>query len=186
MSHPQSYGRLLARINGLSGRGFRRWLFLPGMGFLATEKWWGGGGQRSRPHEGVDFCLYEDQAGHPDGLAAGCMIPAAHDGRVVSIHDDFLGQTVWLRHGQPDGDGRCLHTAYGHLVPASGLAVGATVAVGAVVGAVADPASRTLKISPHLHFTVARIVCCPAVPRLDWSLVHDLRVVQLLDPLAFF
>ncbi len=177
------FAELLAEVNGLHEKGFRRWLFVAGMAFHDIEQWWGAKEQRAFPHEGVDFALYETLAGGQADLAAGADVPAAWAGEVACIHADFLGSTVWLRHGVIDGEGRYLYSVYGHLLPRVSLAVGESVAGREILGVVADSDFATgKKISSHLHFTVAQVSATVARNNLGWSLVHDLALVKLLDP----
>jgi len=179
------YGQLLAAANRLAALGFRRWLFKPGMEFLAREKWWGRGGARPLPHEGVDFCLFEDDRERQCIFPAASLVPAALAGRVVKIHPDILGHTIWLTHGEADGMGWRLHTIYGHVVPVADLAPGSWVAAGVVIGTVAAPAVAGKAITSHLHLSVARIAAGTVTGGLEWPLLHDGKVAQLLDPQFF-
>ena len=46
----------LVRINGLQ---FNKWIFEPGMLFMSGSKWWGGKGNRTEWHNGLDLLRYE-------------------------------------------------------------------------------------------------------------------------------
>ncbi len=175
---------LLAAANGLPAKGFRRWVFADGMAFGAERQWWGGRARRAVPHEGVDFCLYETATGGLGELAAGSLAPAAMAGVVAHSHADFLGRSVWLRHAVAGAGDRCLYSVYGHLAPDSFVAPGEEVAAGAIIGVVAAPARAGSTIMPHLHLTVAWVANTVAPENLDWSLVQNRELVELLDPLS--
>ena len=57
------FTEMLIEANGLDPDEFQSWSFRPGMLFNSPDKWWGDHGQRDFPHEGVDFCLYQDRFG---------------------------------------------------------------------------------------------------------------------------
>lgn len=176
-----NFGELLAEVNGLHIKGFKRWLFADGMAFLDSVQWWGGKVKRATPHEGVDFFQYETHDGQVEKLPSCALVPAVMDGFVVCIHDDFLGRTVWLRHGSTSEDGFCLYSVYGHITPNISLVVGAKVKAKDIIGVVVD-SSVSKKVPPHLHLTVARIVSDVAPVDLCWPLVLDKSQVSLLDP----
>ena len=178
-----TFSEMFAEVNGLHHKGFQRWLFADGMAYLAARQWWGRREMRVNPHEGIDFCLYETNGGGQGELLAGALVPAAQDGEVVRIHDDFLGKTVWLKHGEPDVTGKILHTVYGHIAPNRTLAVGDQVVAGEIIGVVAEPSLAGKKIAPHLHLTAIKIIASLDGNSLHWSLVHDPARAELLSPL---
>ena len=178
-----SYSEMFAEVNGLHDKGFRRWLFANGMGFLDAGQWWGRKETRATPHEGVDFCLYETTDGGRGKLSAWAQVPAALDGEVACIHGDFLGRTVWIRHGEPDATGKILYSVYGHLVPGLSIAVGEQVVAGEIIGVVAEPSLIGKNIAPHLHLTVVRVIASIAPMRLGWALVQEPTLAELNDPL---
>ena len=79
--------------------GFKQWLFQPGMLFLARQQWWGRERPRPTLHEGLDLCWYEDMEGRRRALDQTTVIPAPFAGTVVKISRDFLGQSIFLAHG---------------------------------------------------------------------------------------
>jgi hypothetical protein len=122
----------LVRENGLAGERLAHWVLRPGMLFGAAGKWWGDGGKRIAPHEGLDLCFYRDQAHEIHRLHPGIRIPAMYEGTVVRMLDDFLGRTVVIAHRLPEVDITC-YTIYGHTVPREGLHVDRLVREGEVV-----------------------------------------------------
>lgn len=177
------FGEMLADVNGLKKKGFKRWFFGEGMAFLDLRQWWGGKERRATPHEGVDFLFYETGAGGREKLSTGALVPAALDGEVAAVRSDFLGRTVWLRHDSAMAADRCLYTVYGHLSPERIVAVGAQVQAGTIIGSVADPDLVGKKIAPHLHLSVVLVTSGTDSRRLDWPLVQKPELAEPLDPL---
>ncbi len=176
------FTEFIVRENGLDKRGFRAWVFLPGMLFEETDKWWDGPGARTTPHEGTDFCLF---AGKGEGLfqvEAGMVVPAMYGGRVVALIDDFLGKTAVLEHCRPYADDPFV-TVYGHIAQGKALRHGAVVKEGEVIGLIAGPNTKA-KVRPHLHVSLA----CPqkgvSYEGLTWPDLVDPGCFTLLDPLA--
>lgn len=180
---PSVFNRLLIRWNSLGTEGFAAWEFLPGMRFSERTAWWRGGADRASAHEGLDLICYRTVDGRRGSLAAGARVPAIYGGEVVSVVDDFLGASVFLAHAGYDGDGRRLHTIYGHLRPRPGLAPGSRVEVGEAVGTIAGSSAVPRAVPPHLHITLALIAPESDPKRLDWDALRDRSRVLLLDPM---
>lgn len=180
---PSAFSRRLIRWNGLDEAGFVAWEFLPGMRFEERAAWWRGGADRGGAHQGLDICWYRIRDGRRLSLGAGARIPAPWAGEVVAIVEDFLGSSVFVEHGPPDGGGRRLHSVCGHVDPLPGLAVGGLLRDGDEIGVVADPAGRRTAAPPHLHVTLALVDRTGGPSRLDWQALGDRSRVQLLDPL---
>ncbi len=172
----------MVRENGLNRRGFEAWAFLPGMLFNAGDKWWGDGGKRTLPHEGVDFCLFKDRGGRFLRLGEGTTIPAMYSGTVVAILDDFLGTSIviehWLpRHGSP------FLTIYGHTIMREALQLEGGVREGEVIGTLAGSRKHKVHISPHLHVSVARPSERAAYDGLAWRDLNNPGLFTMIDPL---
>jgi hypothetical protein len=181
---PSSFSERLIVWNGLLKAGFAAWEFLPGMRFSEREAWWRGGADRGGAHEGLDICWYRTADGRRLSLGAGARVPVIYAGEVVSVVDDFLGTTVFVAHERRDGEGRRLHTVYGHIDPRTGLTPGSLLDELDAVGTIAAASERKRAIPSHLHITLALIAPEVAPERLDWDALRDRSRVLLLDPMV--
>jgi len=174
---PSRFSELLVRWNGLDGEGFAGWEFLPGMRFGERAAWWRGGADRGCAHEGLDIRSFRTAAGRTLNLEPGARVPALWPGRVAAVVDDFLGCSVFVAHEVADDAGRRLHSVFGHVVPAAGLAPGDALGEEGRVGVIAPGRGAA---PAHLHLTVALVA--PG-GRLDWAALGDPARALLLDPL---
>jgi hypothetical protein len=170
------------RLNGLEAAGFASWEFLPGMRFGEREAWWRGGTPREAPHEGLDLAAFRTRVGSRLPLGPGLRVPTLEAGTLAAIVPDFLGRSVFVAHGRQDGEGRRLHSVYGHLAPLPVLAPGCPLREGDEIGAIADPAARKSSVPAHLHLTLAWIAGDARGP-LGWSVLLDPVRALLIDPL---
>jgi len=178
------FTEVLIRSNGLTEGGFYEWAFYPGMLFLSRERWWGEGGLRDRPHEGVDFCLYRDREGRINHISDRPLaIPVLYEGRVVHRVEDYIGTTLFVLHDIYDTNGNQLYTIYGHTDLSEGIRSGVAVKEGTVIATIADAGKKKAKMSSHLHLSIAWI--SPAFPheRLDWKSLADQSTALLVNPL---
>jgi len=159
---------------------FRAWKFLPGMLFQSMEKWWGNGGTRLRPHEGLDLCLYLEHSGNARHLPTETQIPALYDGTIVSIIRDFMGLSIFV--GSQFKEGQALVWAFGHMAPHERLSEGLKISMGELLGTLA---ANTKKGGPpsHLHISMGWLKTGNPPTRADWDLMVDSSVISLLDPL---
>ncbi len=189
-THPPGSGfsDCLVRCNGLDEVGFRQWVFRPGMLVGSVEAWWGEGGVRVRPHEGLDVCYYRDTHGRVHGLNGAIRVPVMYDGDVAAIMNDFLGRSVFVRHAIHDSEGWRLYTIYGHTALCDGVRVGRTLEEGEVFATIAEPLGGKTGAPAHLHLSVAWVPQSVSGETLDWETIADPRRVRLVDPLqvAFF
>jgi hypothetical protein len=170
--------------NGLRSLGFAAWEFLPGMRFSEREAWWRDGSDRRDAHEGLDICWYRTVHGQRLSLGAGARVPVIYGGEVVSVVEDFLGTTLFVAHARRDAGGRRLHTIYGHIAPASGLAPGSRLVDGAAVGVIAETSGRNVPVPPHVHISLALVAGGQlSGTRLDWASLRDPARATLLDPM---
>jgi hypothetical protein len=162
--------------------GFRKWVFLPGMLFHATEQWWGDKKPRSAPHEGLDLCCFTDVNGDIRQLPGRTRIPVAFAGSIGKIDDDFLGKSIFVSHEIFDEEKGQLYTIYGHTEPVAGRASG-SVTEGEIIGEIADRPERNSKVLPHLHITVAWVPVGFPLEQLTWQHIGTDRRITLVDPL---
>lgn len=163
---------------------FVEWLFLPGMLFLAREKWWTGGSLRSTVHEGLDFCYYRNKDNQTCILGQFAHVPIIYPGVIISILDDFLGKSVFVAHHIFDNSGSQLHTLYGHLVPDKNCSPGVLLGNKNIVGAVADASRKKSGIPSHLHISVAWIPQSFGQEELNWQSLRKSNSISLIDPLT--
>ena len=173
----------LVKCNGLDRLGFERWVFYSGMLFNTEEMWWGDGGDRSKPHEGLDICFFQDSSGKVLSIGPGIQIPVMYRGKVVAIHSDFLGQSVYVRHDNLSREGAILHTIYGHVRPGDHVHPGRVLDGGEIFAAIADIADRQVRAPAHLHISIAWVAESLPLETLDWSVVTDPEMAVLVNPL---
>ncbi|MEW6601895.1 MAG: M23 family metallopeptidase [Nitrospirota bacterium] len=176
------FTELLVQINTQKMPGFKEWVFLPGMLFNAGDKWWGDRGRRSRPHEGLDLCLYRNRQERIVRLEAGTEVPAMYDGVVVKVIDDFLGKSVIIDHNFPGEQRFC--SIYGHTIPKQGMGPGDRVRDGEVIAVIADAARSKTGLFPHLHITIGTVSGEASYERMDWDTIGSADMIALVDPIS--
>ena len=93
-------GEVWACGGGIGSLQCAGWAFEPGMLFGSLDKWWAPGlEERPSPHEGIDFVQYFVEPGEtaqylPPGSTVHPLLP----GRVVSVFNDIMNQTVVVAH----------------------------------------------------------------------------------------
>ena len=177
------FNDIFIEANGYDALGFVEWVFHPGMLFNAIERWWGDGGKRDRPHEGLDLCFYRDSIGCNHVLDGRTKIPVIYDGDIIKIDKDFLGKSIYISHDSYDENGYRLCTIYGHTRPNRGLYVGKTLREGDIFATIAHREAGEVKVPPHLHISVAWISESINGENLDWSTINDSSEVILTNPL---
>ena len=173
----------LIRENGLDEPGLKEWIFCPGMLFHAECKWWGNRGPRDTPHEGLDMFLYKDRRDRIVRFDEKTRIPVMFDGVVVSIINDFLGNSVIVEHPFPDRDTGKVYTIYGHTNPLKDLHIGMELNQGDIVGTLADPGQSGFNVMPHLHISLGWASKTIPYGRLNWDTIGASDTLTLLDPL---
>lgn len=176
--------RELMRLNGYPECGLLEWLFLPGMKFGDTAKWWETGGTRTRAHEGLDLLFFLDARGERHLLPPGTAIPPLLKGVEVARIPDFMGETIILTHDRWDEAGRRLHTFYAHLQPAGIPVEGKTMAAGSAIGKIAAPAKTTITCPPHLHLSLAWVDKSYPIQDFRWAGFCASKTFSPGDPLA--
>jgi len=165
-------------------KGFKKWLFQPGMLFNSRETWWGEKKPRRTPHEGLDLCFFEDAAGRIKKVDGKINIPATFAGEIVKISRDFLGKSIYLSHEIFSQGRRQLYTIYGHTKPFASLKVGDKVAKGEIFATIAAQPKKSFDILPHLHLTFAWIPLQIHPDRLNWLNLGRDGAITLIDPLS--
>ena len=183
ISRVSGFGERLAGYNGLNELGFEEWVFHPGMLFRALGRWWGNGGNRRSPHEGLDLCLYRTKDREVHRFDEKTRIPVMYEGEIVKIGDDFLGTSVYVSHSIYDKHGGQLLTVYGHTRPHDGIHRGRVLSESDVLGTIADVGAGWGGIPPHIHISVAWIPKSLRYEKLDWETIGDPGIVALLNPL---
>ncbi len=165
---------------------FKNWTFHEGMLFEAGREWWGRQKPRRVPHEGVDFCCFENAAGEVVNLNGPLKIPAAFAGTIVKISRDYLGKSLFIAHEIFSESGSQLYTFYGHTNPGAAMAPGRKVAAGEIIAVVASPTREKTAVLPHLHISLAWLPRPLPLEHLDWrTMARDGRIT-FVDPLAIF
>lgn len=173
----------LVRENALKTRNFKGWAFCSGMLFNSPDKWWGDHGKRSRPHEGLDLCIYRTQPHGFQRLDEKTKIPALYDGVIVKIVNDFLGRTVIVEHDFFDAADSRLVTIYGHIAPFAEIKVGERVREGRIIATLAEFGKSKANIVPHLHISLGWLSKYISYEKLDWRSIGDPNTLTLMDPL---
>lgn len=173
----------MVRENSLDASGFLEWFFYPGMLFNEMDKWWGNGGKRECPHEGVDFCFYKTRENNILGLDETAKIPAMYDGFIVRIMDDFIAKSVVVVHHFAEKDSAKFCTIYGHTIPLPHLTEGRGVVEGEVLATLATPGKSQSNIPPHLHLSVGWILDPISYKNLEWKSIRKIKALNWIDPL---
>ena len=176
----------LIEYNNLDELGFEEWVFHPGMLFDSTDRWWGDWGNRDKPHEGLDLCLYRDRCGENHSLDEKIKVPVIYGGKVVRVIDDYIGKSVFVGHDICDSKGNQLYTVYGHIEPQNEVSRGKTLIEGDIIATITDTRGKKVEISPHLHISIAWIPECLPYEKLNWKSMGDSEIVTLLNPLKVF
>ncbi len=134
-------------------------------------------------HEGLDICTFETIDGRDCRLDETTRIPVAFDGKIVGRCDDFLGETIIVRHLLPEPGASSAYAFYAHILPDRDLSVGDILPAGQRLGRIAPAGSRKTVMPPHLHLTFARADLLPPVEQLNWPLLNRLDRGVFCDPL---
>ena len=183
---PPIFTQLMRNANPSIQDDFQRWMFHSGMLFGSPEKWWGDYGQRDFLHEGMDFCLYQDQSDHMRQLDTQTQIPVIFDGIVRAVFKDYLGQAIIIEHDL-SVNGTTLKekllTAYAHTQPMEGILPGRQLKQGDIIATIAGTDHSKANILPHLHLSMA--IPAPDLPfdAFVWNIMRDPKRMILLNPM---
>ncbi|MFA5160002.1 MAG: hypothetical protein WC484_05795, partial [Candidatus Omnitrophota bacterium] len=158
--------------------GFTEWVLKPGMEFRGGEQWWNGK-PRVSEHKGVDLYSYSDAQGQERTVKAGLVVPAFLKGEVVKIFNDFIGQTIVLRHPVTDEKGRMLCSIVAHVDPL--VSEKDQVERHKSIAKIADASKKEKVNAPsHLHLSMAWIPKDFNFDEINWSTMSKLPL-ELTD-----
>jgi len=175
----------LIRLNNLAAQGLARWHLSPGMGFGDPTTWWQTPKARPAPHEGIDLCRFERHDGSIRNIPLPLQVPAILAGEIVRVFDDFLGQTIWVRHFEPDEHGNHLCSLYGHVQPDADCGPGTPCVAGQRLAQVSARPGGASPVPPHLHLSLAWLPEQLLTKPLDWPTLSQSPAVRLIDPVNF-
>ena len=173
---------LLLKANGIESDEFASWIFHPGMLFNPPLKWWGDGGRRDFPHEGVDFCLYGDTGGGVKRLGPETRIPVMQSGVVRGVFSDYLGRTLLVKHEGRTADSNALISFYAHIRPLDGIQPGVRLNPGDPLATIVDTDGSKAKILPHLHYKLGVASTDLVYEGFVWNDMRNLRWVKAARP----
>lgn len=192
MSRFSDYLETLALKNSLpqTGSGWNlktEWLFFPGMLFSSDRKWWGDWGTRRTAHEGIDITYYstappgQNRSVKIKSLNDAAKVPAAEEGAILNICDDFLGKSVVVSILEDAETSTRILFVYAHVKPVKTLKTGMTVRKGQVIATVCNP-YRNPEMPAHLHFSCFEIPMKTKAKDLNWDFFTTDPGVNIINP----
>lgn len=182
---PSAFTDVFISLNSLYGEdGFVEWYFEKGMRFGETEKWWGGRGSRTHPHEGVDFCFFTTDNGKRKALAHDTFVPPLYAGKVINVFDDFIAGTILLQHMIFSENNLQLYSLYGHVIPLSHIVSGAQVEYSEKMATIADRTVRKRPMLSHVHISTMWLPISFPAETFTWGMENKSDVF-FCDPLHF-
>ncbi len=188
-----SYLKNIATINNLNititDTKVSDWLFHPGMLFQSPFKWWQNhnnfeNGKRKTLHEGIDILFYKDKNRQIQKLKPGALIPAATDGKIINICNDFLGQSIIVLCKSTYQQKLDLIFVYAHILPDPKVKIGNNIKQGEIIASIAVTLKKKTAISPHLHLSAMEIPKTIPAKYLNWNFFSDSKSkINLINPL---
>jgi murein DD-endopeptidase MepM/ murein hydrolase activator NlpD len=179
-----NYSWHMIRCNAIDSLGFQKWVLDAGMLFNSHEKWWPSEGKRPSGHEGLDICLFQDENNNSHELVAPIQVPAAMEGKVVKIMQDFLDLSIVVYHEEFSDAEWGFYTIYAHITPEDHIIVGKKIEEANLIATVQDTkANNKLQMLPHLHISLGWIHNSLPVQELNWPAINKRKNMYLLDPL---
>jgi murein DD-endopeptidase MepM/ murein hydrolase activator NlpD len=176
------FSESLIKINALEQNKFKEWIFTPGMLFSSMYKWWNGG-EREKPHEGLDLCFYADEEQRISRLQVNTKIPALLNGVVAAVIDDFLGKSVIIKHNIPACYETVFCSIFGHVITEKKINAGTVVKQGEVIASLVSTERSKAKVFPHLHISLGYIKEDIQFNKLNWTIISDPEIFSLVDPI---
>ena len=189
----QQYLKNISEINNLniaeSGNKAGKWIFYHGMLFSSPYKWWQvrdslGLAKRKTLHEGLDILFYKDKNQRIQKLNTGALISTATNGTIINICDDFLGQSIIVRHSISFQQELDLIFIYAHILPDIKIKIGSDLKQGDIIASISDTVEKKINIPPHLHLSVIEIPKNTPENSLNWDFFSDTKnKLNLINPL---
>lgn len=182
------YLETLSRINGFfhdltRGKGQKiQWLFHCGMLFSSKDKWWGDFQYRKSAHEGIDITYFRTDPDRLYQFDTSIQVPAMADGVVLNICDDFLGQTLVIRHECLTSVDRQVLFVYAHIQPDRLIKPGDVIKKNQIIASVCEPLKNP-QLPPHLHFSCFEVLKTVPSDHLNWDLFSKGLDVNMIPPL---
>lgn len=174
----------LVNVNQIND--FSTWFFYSGMLFGSDDKWWGMGGERPSPHEGLDICFFKNSVGDVKKMEGPISIPVMDDGIVFDIScNDFIDSSIFVRHEYQDSNGLYLHSVYAHSTPVKNLSPGQVLKHGDVLATMGDPAKKDLSIPAHIHVSMVFLPEDYPKDMLSWQILALSYQARLVDPFGY-
>ena len=158
-----------------------QWLFHCGMLFSSRDKWWGDFKYRQSVHEGIDITFYKTHLGEIHCFDDSIKVPAMDDGIILNICDDFLAQTLVVRHNDFISSNRQILFAYAHIIPEKGLKSGHIVKKDNPIAKICNT-YKNPQLPPHLHFSCFEIPKDIKPEYLNWDLFSKSPDINLINP----
>jgi murein DD-endopeptidase MepM/ murein hydrolase activator NlpD len=183
----QSYLKKIADINHLdiayAGDNSEGWIFHHAMLFLSKASWWNN--LRKTPHEGIDLIFYKENKGKRiQKLNTDTFIPAATDGKIINICNDFIGKSIVVLDNSSGQNKFNIIYVYAHILPVGTMQIGTKLKQGDVIAKIAKTDKKKTTLPPHLHFSVMEIPKGLPAKDLNWKLFSDQgSEINLINPL---
>jgi len=169
------------KANGLRKNDFEEWLLCSGMLFKAPNRWWGTYGKREKPHEGLDLGFYRNQKKEIIGFDDSTRISTPYNGVIVGIFNDFIGESIFIKHEILSAENGTLCTIFGHVNPEKEICPGMRIKEGEIIASVASPG--TSSVGSHLHISIGWAKKEITEELLDWKAISSSETLKLIDPL---
>jgi len=189
----RSYLEKIAKINNLdiikSDTGTGKWVFHHGMLFSSPDTWWQNrnGSQphkRKTLHEGLDILLFRGTNKQIQKLNTDTLIPAATNGKIINICDDFIGKSIVVRHNISFKQKLDLIFIYAHILPNSSLKIGTSLNQGEIIATISKTDKKRTVPPPHLHLSVIEIPKETPFKHLNWEFFSDRKSrLNMINPL---
>ena len=180
-----NYSRHIIRWNGIDRLGFQKWVLQRGMIFDSFEKWWPSEDKRPTGHEGLDICLFQDDNNNLQELVAPIQVPAAMEGRIAKIMQDFLDLSIVVYHEEFSDSEWGFYTIYAHATPEDHIIEGENIEEGDLIATIQKTkTNKKLQMLPHLHISLGWIHTSLPVQELSWPAINKRKNMHLVDPIS--